>query len=398
MSRRLPAAIAVLGLALAGALSGPAAALAEPAPAGPDAPNVWTEIAHPRPGGADTYFHDIAVPAANDVWTVGYTFDVVGGAFEFRTYGQHCVSGVCTRANLPNREGAPATNFLYGIGAYSPTDMWTVGSSTDPGQPTITLAIRYNGSTWQIVNSPSPAGSYGSYLYSVADLGPSNAIAVGGYNDLASSEERPMAMRWDGVSWNLLTLPAVPGCTSRGTLYDVAAAGTATFMAGTCRDSAGADAGFVLSRANNGAWRVQVRPGDGVLPSPSSLQSISLVPGSGVWAVGTSQNFAAQTASGLSIRFDGRSWTSLTVPQVTPTTQLLAVAGIAGNAAWSVGVKAVSAFAEPLGLYWTGSRYVNVASGDYSKLHGVAYDPAGFWWSVGHDLGVSLLQRIPALT
>lgn len=126
----------------------------------------------------------------------------------------------------------------------------------------------------------------------MAHLGPANAIAVGSYQDGASFEERPVAMRWNGTAWGLLSVPAVPGCTTRATLYDVVAVGSATVMAGTCRDSTGADAGFILSRTAGGAWQVQVSPLDGVLPTPSGLQSLAFVPGSGVWAVGTSNNFS----------------------------------------------------------------------------------------------------------
>lgn len=113
-----------------------------------------------------------------------------------------------------------------------------------------------------------------------------------------------------------------------------------------------------------------------------------------MWAVGSSYNIATQTGVAASIRFDGQSWVPQTVPQVGTSMQSLGVAGIAGNAIVAVGTTATSAFAERLSLYWTGRRYVNVPAGDYSKLHGVAYDPAGFWWSVGHDLGVSVLQRV----
>ena len=399
MSRRLPMLAMIGVLAVAGLVGGVGPAQAAPPPTADapnaDTPNAWTEVEHPRPGGADTYLHDVVVPAADDMWSVGYTFAVVGGAFEFRTYGQHCVQGVCTRANLPNREGAPATNFLYGIGAHSPTDMWTVGYSRDPGQAGITMAIRYDGSNWTIVDTPNPAGSNGSYLYSVAHLGPAEAIAVGGYEDSAGNVPRPLAMRWDGAAWSLLAVPAAPGCMTRATLYDVAAVGSSTFMAGTCRDVGGADAGFVLSRSDVGRWKIQVAPGDGVLPTPSTLQSLSFVPGSGVWAVGTSNNFALQTAAGISIRLAAGTWSPVPVPQVGTSTQLLAVAGIARNAVWSVGITATGAFAERLSLYWNGRRYVNVAAGDYSNLKGVAYDPAGFWWSVGHDLGDSVIQKIP---
>lgn len=178
---------------------------------------------------------------------------------------------------LPHREGAPATNFLYGIGAYSPSDMWTVGYSRNPGQIGISLAIRYDGNTWQIVNTPNPTGSISNVLYSVADHGPTNAIAVGTYQDGATFEERALAMN---------------------------------------------------------------------------------------------------------------------VPQIGTTTQLLAVAGVSRTAVAAVGVTATGAFAERLSLYWNGRRYIDVPAGDYSNLRRVARDPAGFWWSVGHDLGQSVIQRI----
>jgi len=369
-------------------------AQAAPVP-GPQAANAWTEVAHPRPGGADTYLNDVVVPAANDVWAVGYSFAEVGGAFEFRTYGQHCQDGVCTRANLPNREGAPATNFLYGIDAAGPADLWTVGYSRDPGQPGITLAQRYDGATWRIVDTPNPAGSFSSVLYSVAHLGPTSAFAVGSYEDPNGNVTRPLAMQWNGALWSLVDVPAVTGCPAATTLNDVDAIGTTLYMVGSCRTASGQDSGFVLSKSG-ARWQTRVAPGDPVLPVPSTLQSVTYVPGGGLWAVGTSNNFALQSAAGITIRNTGSGWTSLPVPQVGSSTQLLGIAGISGNAVFSVGVTATSAFAERLSLYWTGRRYVDVPAGDYSNLRGVAYDPAGYWWSVGHDLGDSVIQRISA--
>lgn len=402
MRGRLGAAL-VLGLVLA--LSAPLG----PATAGPSAgpaaaPNAWTEVAHPRPGGTDSYLYDVVAPAAGDVWAVGYSFAVVGGAFEFRTYGQHCVTSasgsvdeppVCTRANLPNREGGPATNFLYGIDAASPTDMWTVGYSRDPGQLGISLAIRYDGTSWRIVNTPNPANSNGSTLNAVAHLGANSAFAVGSYEDSNGNVTRPLAMAWNGSVWTLLPVPEVSGCTGPATLNDVDAAGASLVMVGTCRTASGQDSGFVMSKIG-ARWQVQVAPGDPILPVPSTLQSISSVPGGGLWAVGTSFNNAQQTAAGISLRRQGSTWAPVAVPQVGTSTQLLAVAGSSRNAIWSVGVTATSAFAERLSLYWTGRRYVDVPAGDYSNLRGVAYDPYGYWWSVGHNLGDSVMQRIAA--
>lgn len=74
--------------------------------------------------------------------------------------------------------------------------------------------------------------------------------------------------------------------------------------------------------------------------------------------------------------------------------ELLAVSGISRNDIWVVGVTATGAFAERQSLYWNGRRSIDVPAGDYSNPTGVAYDPAGFWWSVGHDHGQSVIQRI----
>jgi len=308
------------------------------------------------------------------------------------------VAGVCTRADIPDRGDSSTSNALNGIDAFSPPGMWTVGYSRAVDAASRSLAVRYDGAAWRIVGTPSPAGSRGNILYSVAYLGPAEAIAVGSYQPTASVLDlRPLAMRWNGSAWSLLSVPAVPGCTSLATLSDVTRAGTGTFMAGTCTDAAGEDVGFVLSRSAAGAWTVQVNPGDGVLPTPSDLASITFVPGSGVSAVGTSNTtLSVPDAAGITIRFDGRTWRPLEVPQAgARSTNLNAVAGIAPNAVWSVGDAIDRSAFERLTLYWNGRRYVRVEAGDErnsnSSLMGVAHDPAGFWWSVGYDSGDSVI-------
>lgn len=383
--RRVPTLLIVVTALAAAVLSGPG--LAQAAPVGPAA-NDWVEVSHPRPGGADTYLNDIVVPAAGDVWSVGYTFDVVGGAFEFRTYGQHCVAGTCTRANLPSREGAPATNFLYGIDAVSPTELWTVGYSRNPFQPGVGLTIHYTNGGWQIVNSPNPAGASSTSLSAVAAISATNAVAVGTYQDSATFEERPLAMRWNGASWQLLTVPQVPGCTTKGGLSDVAKLGSMVVITGTCRQTGGADGGFVLSY-KSGAWTVQVAPGDGLLPPTSSLASVAVIPGAGIWVVGS--DFS--NSVGLAIAFRGGVWRSLPVPQAGAYTQLNGVAGISRTDIWAVGATSQGVGPQRLSLHWTGRSWGAVPAGEATSLAGVAYDPAGFWWSVGHNNSVSVLQR-----
>lgn len=384
--RRTTFLLALTVPALVLGLTAPVTAGAAP---DPDLLNAWTEIQHPRPGGASTYLNDVVVPAADDVWTVGYTFDVVGGAFEFRTFGQHCVAGACERANLPSREGAPATNFLNGIDAVSPSDMWTVGYSRDPGQPGIGLAIRYDGATWRIVDTPNPTGSSSTSLQAVAAISATSAVAVGTYQDSATFEERPLAMRWNGTSWSLLAVPTVPGCRSVATLYDATDVNGTVYAAGTCRDTAGSDAGIVLALRGS-TWTTLLGPLTGVLPSPSNLRSITAVPGAGGIAVA---GYASTAGTAVAAYFNGGSWANSTPAQQGTYTQFLAIAATSRTQIWAVGSGGNGA---PMRISqrWTGRAWVGVPAGGPTYLAGVAYDPAGWWWAVGHNNSVSVIQRI----
>jgi hypothetical protein len=73
---------------------------------------------------------------------------------------------------------------LNGAAALSTDDLWAVGSSTPEGEPraTATLAMRWDGSVWTIVSTPSPPGHHKatSTLAAVATAG-GELTAVGSY-------------------------------------------------------------------------------------------------------------------------------------------------------------------------------------------------------------------------
>jgi len=375
-----------LGAVAASVLTG---SVAQAAPVTPAA-NDWVEVAHPRPGGADTYLNDVVVPAANDVWAVGYTFDVVGGALEFRTYGQHCVSGVCTRANLPSREGAPATNILYGIDALSPEELWTVGYSRDPREPGIGLTIHYTNGTWRIVDSPNPPGAFSSILTAVSANSSTNALAVGSYQDGGTLEERPLAIGWDGATWRLIAVPTAPGCTDRGRLTDVTKLAGRYYVTGICRTTGGSEESYVLEVANR-SWSALLRPDSSTLGPGDALASITVVPPALLWAVGSN----ATEGTGVSIALRGGVWSNLPVPQAGLYTQLTGVAGTSRVDAWAVGSTSQGAGPQRLSLQWVGKggTWSVVPAGAATSLAAVAFDPAGYYWAVGHNNSVSVIQR-----
>ncbi len=82
---------------------------------------------------------------------------------------------------------------LYGVSGTSPSDVWAVGHSWDRSQ---TLALHYDGTSWQVVASPT--GNGGSGFDSLVALSPTDAWAVGwayegNFNGLVA--------RWDGTKW-----------------------------------------------------------------------------------------------------------------------------------------------------------------------------------------------------
>jgi len=92
-----------------------------------------------------------------------------------------------------------ARGSLYGVTATSAANAWAAGTSISQHCPTVgcTLIVRWNGTAWKRVRSPSPPG--GVNLFGVASLSTDTAWAVGG----TTSATPPMAviLRWNGTNW-----------------------------------------------------------------------------------------------------------------------------------------------------------------------------------------------------
>jgi hypothetical protein len=131
----------------------------------------WTDI-HPLPHSPGGY--TIAAIASDDVWVAG-SLDRGHG---LETYTQHWDGTSWNVVPSPSR-GRQPYDFLSGIAAAGPADVWAVGSwaSVDPFvfHP---LILHWNGAQWSIQHSPD--GSTDSYLNGAAALPASNtAWAVG---------------------------------------------------------------------------------------------------------------------------------------------------------------------------------------------------------------------------
>ncbi|MBA3525111.1 MAG: hypothetical protein H0T85_11310 [Geodermatophilaceae bacterium] len=207
-----------------------------------------------------------------------------------------------------------------------PTDVWAVGKAGGGGVAASALAMHYDGAAWAVVDVPEPVGSFGTALTAVRTLSLTSAFAVGRAEfGLAGGGNQPIAVQWDGTVWTSVPVPVVPGCVKDIVPNDVTSGSGRLVVVGHCLTDAG-EAGFVLSGSAAG-WQVLLAPGDGTLPPRSDLRSVTFVPGSGFWVVGSSDP-NRMTARGLSLRYDGRRWIAQPVPPVGETTALIGVDAI----------------------------------------------------------------------
>ncbi len=96
----------------------------------------------------------------------------------------------------PNPVSGPADiDVLTGVAATSDSNAWAVGTYSH-GSVGRTLIVRWDGSSWKIVPSPSPGGRPGeSVLTGVAASGACSAWAVG-YYDSAAVPAQTLALHW----------------------------------------------------------------------------------------------------------------------------------------------------------------------------------------------------------
>lgn len=360
-------------------VAGAAVAAAAPAQA---AAATWTVSPAQYVANQNFILNAVDVPAAGDVWAVGYRYEFVGGALEFRTVVEHgTAGGGFVMVPSPDRETAPATNSLADVSGASSADIWAVGSSRPPGGPDRTLVEHWNGSSWSIVSTPDP-GQYGNILDGVLALSADDVWAVGARQD--SFYQSPLAEHWNGSSWTAAAVPNPKYCTGHSYLTDIGAVSPTNLWAvGWCTASSrGGEQGYVV-RWNGSRWTFASTISAGI-PQNTELYGISVAGTRGIWAVGISRADGA-----LALRWDGTAWQRLSVGPSRSQASLAGVVAPYKSLAWAVGAGASPQppFAGPAVVRFAGGTAApQDIPVDFGSLRGIAYDPAGRVWAVGTQL------------
>lgn len=154
----------------------------------------WRTMPSANPGTFNDQLFGIAAVSASDIWAVGDEGDQAGGP-NF-TLTEHWNGSVWTI--VPGYADQPNSLWPQAATAVSGTQqVLSVGYETIPNT-NITLATRWNGTTWTRIQTDSPSSTI-SRLFGVTALSSSNAWAVGSYIPPATSAPTLMRLHRRGI-------------------------------------------------------------------------------------------------------------------------------------------------------------------------------------------------------
>ena len=161
--------------------------------------------------------HAIAAIAPDDIWAVGLKFNQAAERPpHVATVSEHWNGNSWTE--FPTPSPSANSNALLGVDALSRTDVWAVGytgqGGTEGATAFKTLAERWNGTRWNLVQSPN-VGTGSNTLTDVDATASNRAWAVGYYRE--GTLRKTLIQRWNGTSWSVISSPN-PGSLSNALL------------------------------------------------------------------------------------------------------------------------------------------------------------------------------------
>lgn len=305
---------------------------------------------------------------------------LAGGAVAGQAAHASTHAGTDSAAAVDRPPAAAGTGGLNGVEAVSASDVWAVGFSY-VGSTYSTMTENWNGTAWKVVPSPSPSGSSGAYLYAASAVSASDVWAVG-YSS-AGSTTSPLAERWNGKSWKIVSVPSPSGATGVN-LYAVDAVSADDVWAVGYQQPSFTT---VIEHWNGTSWSVVPSP-DPAGASSSWLSGISGTSASDIWAVGYWGE--GLTTSTLAEHWNGTSWSIATSPSPggqNEVTSLEAVHANGAKYAWAVGYLYDGPVTETVAEHWNGHAWSAVPSADpigsATSLVAVDASSSSDVWAVG---------------
>jgi hypothetical protein len=268
----------------------------------------WHLVANP---GHDA-LNSIAADTSHDVWAVGGQLNYGTGAGALILHWDGTAWSV-----VPGVQPADTTFVtLDGVAAVAPQDVWAVGrydaGSAHLLQP---LVEHWNGTAWHLVSRPLPLAATNGVLSAVARIPSTTQLwAVGAWSKYSiPSLPQPLMERWDGMSWQFVSSPALPSDALGGSWNGVVAlSATNAWAVGTYYVKNPVDLHPLIGHWDGTSWTVVVSP-----DTSGELNSVAAGGVSDVRAAGSMVTGTGGSGPRLPLieRWNGTAWQLMTGPE-----------------------------------------------------------------------------------
>ena len=310
----------------------------------------WTTVPSPDPGTTRS-ITDVAAASASSAWAVGCTG--CGTSTSTVTSRRALIMRWNGTAWTTVPNPGTAGSYLYSVAVAPDGTAWAVGNTDSATYVLRTLIMRWNGTAWTTVPSPNPGRGFGmgSSLTGVAVAPDGTAWAVG--NSDSNGVISALIMRWNGTAWTTVPSPSPTDSSLSGVA--VAPDGTAWAVGNSGSNSVNGVISALVMRWNGTAWTTVPSPSPG---TGSSLSGVAVTPDGTAWAVGCTGCDSRTRIGPLILRWNGTAWTRVSSPELGPSTYLSHVIALSGSDAWAVGI----ADGKTLILRWNGQTWTGPPS------------------------------------
>jgi hypothetical protein len=350
----------------------------------------WTIKTNPNPGKIFTMFQDVDASSPTDAWAVGTyinpgsTYNNGGG---LRALAQHYDGTAWTNVKAPNVTGSD--NVLTDVVDLSPSDAWAVGWENTH----FTLVEHWNGTSWSVVTSPNP-GSRRNFLTAVDASSSTDAWAVG-WDQGSSGLHSTLALRYQGSTWDVVSTPNTTDPSANlSAVADIAS--NDVWAGGYSSSSIGTRT--LMMHWDGTTWTIV--PSPNLVPDGNdTITDIAAISSDDVWAVGYATS--GSNTVGLTMHWDGTSWSLVSTPAPSSLTMLRGVVAVSSANVWAVGVSWDTTIGNYTSLteHWDGTRWTVVAAaptnGENYLTGAAAVPSSGDLWAVGwHPAGKTPLNAL----
>jgi len=330
------------------------------------ATGAWTTVPSPSDVPGDNYLYGSDASSASNVWAVGVVYPPTGGSLHGLALRY---DGTAWRSVA--RTGLPGDDTLRAVDAVSAADVWAVGDHRSGISRSETLAAHWNGTAWTREATPTPNSASINSLSGVASAG-GTVWAVGTYVDPNSAvNRRELILQRSGGAWRVSPTPAV-AAYERLAAVDATSSADAWAVGAASRNIQSAPQTPLALRWNGIRWVSMTLPASG----STALAGVDARTPSDVWAVGSSSD--ASGTQPYVAHFDGTSWRRTATPAIAGGGELTDVVALSPSAAVAVG----RSNGAPLVLRWNGTSWTREATPSPSNpfiTSAVAVGPNTVW-------------------